>query len=160
MAPRLRLLISSGSKRKEPRYVCLSEPTASHSHRMWDGVPSSAPHLLHKGLLVSLIKWGCLLRVSFTVRRPITAPYCVLLKDKSLFFLVGLGPEVSFRASLCLLLRSRHITRCWLSTQLYIFLFIFCLRPKRTAEVLQNSERNRLLRACRRFRFRVPQHVQ
>ena len=67
-----------------------------------------------------------LLRVLCPVRRPITAPDCVLLKDKYLVFLVGLVPEVSFRACLWVLLRSRHITKCWLSTQLYILLFIFC----------------------------------
>jgi hypothetical protein len=32
MVPRLILLISSGSEKKEPRYACLSEAKASHSH--------------------------------------------------------------------------------------------------------------------------------
>ena len=50
MAPRLILLMSSGSKKKEPRYACLSEAKASHSQRMWAKVSSSAPHLLHNGL--------------------------------------------------------------------------------------------------------------
>jgi len=31
--------------------------SASHSHRMWAEVYSSAPHLLHKVILVSPIKW-------------------------------------------------------------------------------------------------------
>jgi hypothetical protein len=31
MAPRLKLLMSSGSKRKEPRYTCLSEAKVSHA---------------------------------------------------------------------------------------------------------------------------------
>jgi hypothetical protein len=35
MVPRLKLLMSSGSKKKEPRYTCLSEVTASHSQKMW-----------------------------------------------------------------------------------------------------------------------------
>jgi hypothetical protein len=43
MAPRLRLLISSGSKKREPRCVCLSEAKASHSHRMWTEVSSTVP---------------------------------------------------------------------------------------------------------------------
>ena len=30
-----RLLMSSGSKKKELRYVCQSEAEASHLHRMW-----------------------------------------------------------------------------------------------------------------------------
>ena len=49
MVPRLILLIFSGSKMKEPRYTRLSEAKASHSHRMWAKVSSSAPHLLHSG---------------------------------------------------------------------------------------------------------------
>ena len=34
MAPKPIFLISSGSRKKEPRYICLSEPKASHSHNM------------------------------------------------------------------------------------------------------------------------------
>jgi hypothetical protein len=34
IAPKLMLLISSGSKKKEPRCVCLSEAKASHSQRI------------------------------------------------------------------------------------------------------------------------------
>jgi hypothetical protein len=56
MAPRLKLLMSTVSKKKEPRYICLSEAKASHLQRMWAEVSSSAQHLLHKGLLVSPIK--------------------------------------------------------------------------------------------------------
>ena len=50
MAPRFILLMSSGSKEEESRYACLSEATASHSHRMWAEVSFFAPHLLHSGL--------------------------------------------------------------------------------------------------------------
>jgi len=46
MAPTLKVLMSSGSKKKEPRYICLSEAKASHSQRMWTEVSSFAPHLL------------------------------------------------------------------------------------------------------------------
>jgi len=35
MAPRLILLMSSGSIKKEPRYAYLSEVKVSHSQRMW-----------------------------------------------------------------------------------------------------------------------------
>jgi len=48
MAPGL-ILIISGTKKKEPRYTCVSEAKASHSQRMWAKVSSSAPHLLHNG---------------------------------------------------------------------------------------------------------------
>jgi len=41
--------MSSGSK-KEPSYTCLSEAKASHLHRMWAEVSSSAPNLLYDGL--------------------------------------------------------------------------------------------------------------
>jgi hypothetical protein len=54
MAPKLILLISSGSKKEEPRYACLSEAKASHSQRMWAEVSSFTPHLLHSGLSYSL----------------------------------------------------------------------------------------------------------
>jgi len=56
MAHRLKLLLSTGSKKKEPRYICQCEAKASHSQRMWAKVSSSTPHLLHKGLLVSPMK--------------------------------------------------------------------------------------------------------
>ena len=39
MAPIFSFLISSGSKKKEHRHVCLSEAKASHSHKMWAVVP-------------------------------------------------------------------------------------------------------------------------
>ena len=48
MATRVRLFISSGSKKEEPRCVCLSEAKASHSHRMWVEFSSCVPHPLHK----------------------------------------------------------------------------------------------------------------
>jgi hypothetical protein len=56
IAPGLKLLISSGSKKTEPRYTCLSEAKASNSQRKWAEVSSSAPQLLYKGLLVSPTK--------------------------------------------------------------------------------------------------------
>jgi hypothetical protein len=42
MAPSIIHLMSSGSKKKEPRYVCLSKAKASHSQRLWAEVSSSA----------------------------------------------------------------------------------------------------------------------
>jgi hypothetical protein len=50
IAPKLMLLISSGSKKKEPRCMCLSEARASHSQRICAEVSSATPHLLHSGL--------------------------------------------------------------------------------------------------------------
>jgi len=79
MAPRLVLLMPSGSKKKEPRYTYLSEAKTWHSQRVWAEVSSSAPHLLHSETSDSPIRWRCLLRVLCPVRRPITAMDCVLL---------------------------------------------------------------------------------
>ena len=51
MAPIFSSLISSGSKTKDPRYVCLSEAKASLSQRIWTEVSSSVPHFLQMELL-------------------------------------------------------------------------------------------------------------
>jgi hypothetical protein len=55
-APRFKLLISSGSKEKEPIYARLGEAEASHSQSVWAEVSSSVPHLLHKERLFIPIK--------------------------------------------------------------------------------------------------------
>ena len=131
MAPWLRFLTSSESKEKETKYACLSEAKALHSHKTWGEVCSSAPNLLHKGLLFSPIKWWCILRVLCPIRRQVTTLDCVLLKDRSLVFAVGLGPKISFWACLWVLIRPHHLTICWLSLQDFIFLLLFGTRaPK------------------------------
>ena len=56
MTPILRLLMSSGSKKNEPRYASLSEAKDSHSNRVWAEVSSSAPDFLHVGSLINPIK--------------------------------------------------------------------------------------------------------
>jgi len=83
MAPVFSFLISSGSKKKELRFACLSEDKASHAHKMWAEVSSSVPHFLQIRLLLSPITFKCLLRVLCPVRRPITTLDCVLLKDNN-----------------------------------------------------------------------------
>jgi hypothetical protein len=45
MAPIFSFVISLQSKKKEPRCACLSEAKASQSHRTWNEVSSSVPHL-------------------------------------------------------------------------------------------------------------------
>jgi hypothetical protein len=50
--PILILLMSSGSKRKESSYTCLSEAKASHLQWLRFEVSSSAAHLLHNGLFM------------------------------------------------------------------------------------------------------------
>ena len=96
MGPKLRFIISSGSKKKEPRYACLSECKASHSHRMWTEVSSSVPHFPQVGLLLNPITYGCLLRVFCLVRRSVSTLDCVVLKDSNGSSVAGLGPEMNF----------------------------------------------------------------
>jgi hypothetical protein len=61
---------------------------------MWAEFSPSTPHLQQKVLLVSPINWRCLLRVLCPVRRPVTTLDCVLLKDKSLVFALGLRAKL------------------------------------------------------------------
>jgi len=126
MAPRLVLLISSGSKKKKPRYTCLSEAKASHSQRMWEEVSSSAPHLLYNGLSDSPIRWRCLFRVLCPVRRSVTALDCVLLKDRTLALAPRQGPEINSQACFWVSPRPHHHIQCWLTNQCLI-LHISCL---------------------------------
>jgi hypothetical protein len=80
MAPRVMLVISSGSKRKEPRFPYLSEAKASYSWTMCAVVFSFTPHLLHNGLSSSPSRRRCLLGVLYPVRRPVTVLDWVLLR--------------------------------------------------------------------------------
>ena len=103
MAPIPSVPTSSGSKKKEPRYVYLSEAKTSHSHKTWTEVSSSVPHFLQMGLLLSPIIYRCLLKVLCPVSRPITTVDCVLLKDINWALVARLGPEIISRACLCVL---------------------------------------------------------
>jgi hypothetical protein len=98
MAPTPSTPISSGFKKKEPRYLSLSEANASHSHKMCTEVSSSVPHFLHVGSALSPITCRCLLRVLCPVSRPVTALDCVLLKDNNM---ARFGPEINSRTCLC-----------------------------------------------------------
>jgi hypothetical protein len=117
--------MSSRSKKKEPRYVCLSGAKASHSHKMWTEVSSSVPHLLQMWLLFSPIIhryihiciYRCLLKVLCPVSRSETTLDCVLLKDSSRAPVARLGPEINSRACLCVLQGPRHNSRCCFSIQ-------------------------------------------
>jgi hypothetical protein len=114
--PKLMLLISSGSKKKEPRYACLSKAKASHSQRMWAEVSSFTPHLLHIELSSSPSRRSCLLWVLCPVRRPVTALDWVLLKDRNLALIPGLDPEFNSRACLCVSPRPHRLVQCWFRT--------------------------------------------
>jgi len=95
MAPMPSTLISSRSNKKEPRYACLSEANASHSHIMWTEVSYSVPHFLEMGSLHNPMTCKCLLKLLCPVRRPITTLDCVLLKDINRAATAGSGPEIA-----------------------------------------------------------------
>jgi len=132
MAPIPSTLMSSRSKKKEPRYVYLSEAKASHSHKMWTEVSSSVPHFLQVGLLLCPIICRCLLKVLCLVSRPIATLDCVLLKDSNQAPVGRLGPEINSLACLCVLQGPHHNATCCFSIQRFIFLLIVCLEtPKK-----------------------------
>jgi len=112
MAPILILLMSSGSKKKEPRYACLSEVKASHSQRMWAEVLSPTLHLLYSGLSESPIRWRCLLRVLCPLIRQVTALDCVLLEDRNLPVAPRQGPETGWKLTEEYRINRRKIFRC------------------------------------------------
>jgi hypothetical protein len=123
VAPRLVLLMSSGSKEEEPRYTCLCEAKVSHSQRMWEEVSSCAPHLLHSGVSDSPIRWRYLLRVLCPVRRPVTAMDWVLVKNRNLALAPRQGPEINSWACL------------WVSPKPYVVdtvLSVVCINTVRT----------------------------
>jgi hypothetical protein len=117
MAPIFNFPISSGSKKKEPRSVCLSQAKVSHSHQMCTEVSSSVPHFLQVGLLLSPITHKCRLRVLCLVRRPMTTLDCVLLNDSNSALVAKFCLEINSRACLCVLQGPHHNTKCWLSIQ-------------------------------------------
>jgi len=117
MAPIFSSLTSSGPKKNEFRYACLSEAKASHSHKMPTEVSPLVPHFLQVGLLLSPITWGCFLRALCPVRRPITTLDFVLLKDNNRALVARLGPEINYQACLCVLQGPHHNTKCRLSFQ-------------------------------------------
>ena len=132
MAPIPSTLMSSRSKKKEPRYLCLREAKASHSPKICTEVSSSVPHFLQVVLLLSHITCRCLLKVLRPVSRPITTLDCVLMKDNNRASAARLGPGINSRACLCVPQGLRHNARCCLCIQRFIFLLMFCLvTPKK-----------------------------
>ena len=84
---------------------------------MWAEVSSLTPHFLHKGLSSKSSRYGCLLRVLWPVRRPVTALDWVLLKVKNLALAHRLGPEMNSRTCLWVSPRPHHWALCWLTNQ-------------------------------------------
>jgi hypothetical protein len=75
MPPDLDFQHPQGPRKRNPVNVA----KASHSHRRWVEVSSSAPHLLHTGLSINPIMLRCLLRVLRPVRRPVTTLDSILV---------------------------------------------------------------------------------
>jgi hypothetical protein len=147
---------------KEPNYACLSEARASHSQRVWAEVSSSAPHLLHKRLLVSLLTCRCFLRVLCLVRRPITTLDCVLLKDRSLVF--GARTRSRNHFSGRSLGTDKTPSDChrlvFHPASLSFFLYSATDPQGRLSSYTYMFEQNRLLQTSQQFNFVVLQHVQ
>jgi len=129
-------LMSSGSKKKELKYVCLSEAKASHSHKMWSEVSSSVPHFLQAGLFHSLIIYRCHLKVLCPVSRPTTTLDCVLLQDNNWAPVARSGLKINFQACLCVLQGPRHNAGCCFSIK--HFILIFCLETPKKGSGLTN----------------------
>ena len=109
------------------RYLCLSEAKASHSPKICTEVSSSVSLFLQVGLLLSPITCRCILKVLCPVSRPITALYCVLLKDNNRPAVARLGPEINSGACLCVPQGLRHNAKCCLCIKRFIFLLMFWL---------------------------------
>ena len=160
MASTVSFLIFSGSKKKEPRYVCL-KTKPPYSHKMWTEFSSSIPHFLQVGLLLSPITQTCLLKLLCPVRRTITILDCVLLQENNRDLVSRLGPEISSRTCLCVLQGPRHNTKCsFFHPAFYPSSYVLPRDPPKKTQLQQTFEQNRLLRACRPFHFLVSLHVQ
>jgi hypothetical protein len=163
MASIFSYLISSGPKKKEPRWdvwvktrphthtKCgLRSPPQHHTSYKMRSPPQhhtsykmrSPPqhHTSYKWSYYSapLYIYKCLLKVLRPVRRPITTLDCVLVQGNNRALAARLGPEISFRVCLCVLQGPRHITKRWLSIQLFILLLMFCLETPNMAKFWNN----------------------
>ena len=89
------------------------------------------------------------------VRRPVPALAYVLSKDSSLVLAAELRPEISWRASLWVLIRRCHIATCWLSIQRCISFHMLCLETPMAGLVRQIGEHFPLLWAGWQFHFHL-----
>jgi hypothetical protein len=150
----------SGSKKKEPRYVYLSEAKASHSHRLWPDISSIVPHFLQMELLLSPIIYRCLLKVLCPLSWPITTLDCVLLKDSNRAPVARLGSEINSWACLWVLQGPRHNARCCFSIQCFISLSIFCLETPKKGSGPTNRWTEPLLASLSAISFLSLWHAQ
>jgi len=80
------------------------------------------------------------------------------IKVRNLVFVVKIGSEISFQACLWVPPRARHTLI--FQPALNLIRNIPCREPLWMAQVIQTSEQDRLLQACLRFCFLVPQHYR
>jgi hypothetical protein len=73
-----------------------------------------------------------------SVRRPLTALDCVLLKDRNLVLVPRQGPKIHSRACLWVLQRPCHHIQCWLTNQCLILLCISRLETPKAGSGLTN----------------------
>jgi hypothetical protein len=124
--------MSSGSKKKERRYVHLSEAKSSHSHKMCTEVSSSVTHFLQVKLLHCPIIYRCLLKVLCPVSRPITTLDCGLLKDNNQAPVARSKHKINSLSCLYVIQGPCHNARCCFSIRHFIFPLIICLEtPKK-----------------------------
>jgi len=153
------LLMSSGSRKKEPIYTCMSEAKVSNSQNVWAEVSSCAPHLLHSGLFSSPSRRRYLLSVLCPVRRPERALDCVLLKYRNLALVPRQVPEISSRVCVWVSPRPRNRTQWWLTNQRLILLRISCQETHRAGSCPRNPRTEPPLASSSAISLpRIPEH--
>jgi len=110
MAPMLNFLLSSGSKKKEPRYVCLSEAKASLRHKTWvtTGFKKVLRYTIHfsqKSQQTNPLPGSP--KGPYREGGPPTGNFAYPSRKKNLFFQVHRWKETSLRPPLRSLLRKQ-----------------------------------------------------
>ena len=130
MAPRLTLLMSSGSEKRGGADTHVWVKSKLHTHRECGQRFHPLLHTYTVDCLTAQLDED-VFRVLCPVRRPVTALDCVLLKDRNPALAPRQGPEINSQACLRVLPRTRHHTQCWLTNQHLVLFLISCLQnPK------------------------------
>jgi hypothetical protein len=133
MAPLFIFLTSSGSKKYEPRCVCLEWSQGLTLTQNVDRRFLLSVTFPTGGVITQFITYKCFFKVLFPLRRPIITLRCVLVQENNRVFVARLRPKIISQACLCALQRPRHSTKCWFSIHRFTFLLIFCLLTPRKA---------------------------
>jgi hypothetical protein len=127
---------------------------------MWAEVSSLSPHFLHSGLYSKPIRWRCLRRVLWPVRRPVTTLDWFVLKDKSLILVPWQGPEINSRAWLKVFARSCQLAQCCLLSQHLSLLLISHLETPKAGSGASNLRAESLLASLSAISLPVRRHVR